>query len=138
MSRVNATPPLFNHVVFHRRRKLFKVIGLLLVLGGLFTIVDMVSTIPIPLTGYRAVFVGVVLLIFGFLSLYKGYKLPLEEANELIHRRGRGITESELVHEMRVDRATAQRIITALIRKGFLRTSADRASQTEEVFEPVQ
>lgn len=138
MSRINATPSEFNHAAFHRRRKLFKVIGLLLVLGGLFTIADMMSEVPIPLTGYRAVFVGVVLLIFGFLSLYKGYKLPLEEANELIHRRGRGITESEIVHEMRVDRATAKRILAALIQKGFLRSAADRGSQTEEVFEPVQ
>ena len=138
MSRINATPSAFNYSAFHHRRKLFKVIGLLLVLGGLFTIADMMSEVPIPLTGYRAIFVGVLLLIFGFLSLYKGYKLPLEEANELIHRRGRGITESELVHEMRVDRATAKRIVAALIQKGFLRSAADLGSQTEEVFEPVQ
>ena len=128
----------FNYALFHTKRKFFKILGLLLVLGGLFTIVDMMSEVPIPLTGYRAVFVGVVLLIFGFLSLYKGYKLPIEEALDLIHRRGRGITESELVHEMRVDRATAGRLIKELIRKGFLRSSAAGSSETEQVFEPVQ
>jgi hypothetical protein len=127
----------FNIFDFHRRRKRLKIAGLLLVLLGLFTIVDMVSSIPIPLTGMKAVYAGVVLIIFGFISLYHGYKLPLAEAIELIHGSGRSITASELVHKMRVDRSTADKIIQALIRKGFLRTSADR-SQTEEVFDPVQ
>lgn len=129
---------IFNYNAFHRRRKLSKVAGLLLVLAGLFTIVDMMAAVPIPLTGYRAVFVGLFLLILGLISLYKGYKLPIEEAVELIHRRGRGITESELVHEMRVDKATAQRIIHALIQKGFLRRGAHPSNQVEEVFDPVQ
>ncbi|HLP78317.1 MAG TPA: hypothetical protein VK327_15535 [Candidatus Paceibacterota bacterium] len=127
----------FNNVTFHRRRKLLKITGLVLILAGIFTILDMVSTFPIPLTGMRAIYAGLVLLIFGFLSLYQGYKLPLAEAIELIHSRGRGITASELVHQMRVDRETADRIIAALIRKGFLRTSAQR-HDAEEVFDPVQ
>ncbi|HEY9509324.1 MAG TPA: MarR family transcriptional regulator [Verrucomicrobiae bacterium] len=122
---------------FHRRRRRLKIIGLVLILAGVFTILDMVSTIPIPLTGMRAIFAGVVLLIFGFLAVYHGYKLPLAEAIELIHGNGRGITASELVHQMRVDRATATRIIDALIRKGFLRTSAER-HEAEEVYDPVQ
>jgi hypothetical protein len=127
----------FNSAAFHRRRKLLKIAGLVLILLGLFTILDMVSTFPIPLTGMRAVFAGLALLIFGFLSLYHGYKLPLAEAIELIHGSGRGITASELVHQMRVDRGTADRIIQALIRKGFLRTSGER-HEAEEVFDPVQ
>jgi hypothetical protein len=130
-------PAGFNNAAFHRRRKLLKLAGLGLILLGLFTILDMVSTFPIPLTGMRAIYAGVVLLIFGFLSLYQGYKLPIAEAIELIHSSGRGITASELVHQMRVDRATAERIIAALIRKGFLRTSAER-HEAEEVYDPVQ
>lgn len=130
-------PSEFNNATFHRRRKILKLAGLVLVLGGLFTILDMVSTVPIPLTGMRAVFAGLVLLIFGFLALYQGYKLPLTEAIELIHSRGQGITASELVHLMRVDKPTADRIIQALIRKGFLRTSSDRG-KAEEVFDPVR
>lgn len=129
---------VFNYNAFHRRRKISKTIGWLLVIGGLFTIVDMMATVPIPLTGYRAIFAGLVLLVLGFISLYKGYKLPIEEAVELIHRRGRGVTESEIVHEMRVDKPTARRIIEALIQKGFLRRSVHPESQVEEVFEPVQ
>ena len=128
----------FNYNAFHRRRRFYKALGLILVLAGLFTIADMMSEVPIPLTGYRAVFVGTVLLIFGFMSTYNGYKLPLDEAIELIHRRSTGITASEIVHEMRVDRATAERIIQGLIRKGFLRTSAESHSRTEEVFDPVK
>jgi len=130
-------PPSFDNAAFHRRRKILKIAGLVLILSGLFTILDMMSEVPIPLTGMRAVFTGLVLLIFGFLALYHGYKLPLPEAIELIHGRGRGITASELVHLMRVDKPTANRIIQALIRKGYLRTSADR-DQAEEVFDPVQ
>lgn len=130
-------PAGFNNVSFHRRRAILKTAGLVLVLTGLFTILDLVSTVPIPLTGMRAVFTGLVLLIFGFLALYHGYKLPIPEAIELIHGRGRGITASELVHLMRVDRATADRIIQTLVRKGFLRTSAQR-DEAEEVFDPVQ
>lgn len=128
---------IFNYQTFHRRRKAFKVSGLALVLLGVFTIVDMAWNVPIPLTGFRALAAGLVLIIFGTLCLYHGYKLPLEEAIEIIHTRGKGITASELVHEMRVDRVTANRIIDALLRKGFLRSSAQR-SDAEEVFDPVQ
>jgi uncharacterized membrane protein len=131
-------PANFDYHTFHRRRKLVKFIGLVLVLAGLFTIVDMMSEIPIPLTGYRAVFAGTVLILFGIILLYQGYKLPLDEALELIHERGRGITESELVHDMRVDGPTATRIIGALIAKGFLRRASAQGDATEEVFEPVR
>ena len=131
-------PANFDYHTFHRRRKLFKAIGLVLVLAGLFTILDMMSEIPIPLTGYRAVFAGTALILFGIMLLYQGYKLPLDEALELIHERGRGVTESELVHDMRVDRPTAGRIIRALIDKGFLRRATEQAGHAEEVFEPVR
>jgi hypothetical protein len=131
-------PANFDYHTFHRRRKLFKVIGLVLVLAGLFTLLDMISEIPIPLTGYRAIFAGTVLMLFGIMLLYHGYKLPLDEALELIHERGRGVTESELVHDMRVDRPTAGRIIRALIAKGFLRRATEQSGHAEEVFEPVR
>ena len=78
------------------------------------------------------------LILFGIIFLYHGYKLPLEEALELIHERGRGVTESEIVHDMRVDRPTATRIVRALIAKGFLRRATEQSAQTEEVFEPVR
>lgn len=130
-------PAGFNNAAFHRRRSIMKFAGLVLVLIGLFTILDMVSNVPIPLTGMRAIFTGLVLLIFGFLALYQGFKLPLAEAIEIIHGRGQGITASELVHLMRVDISTANRIIQALVRKGHLRTSADR-DKAEEVFDPVR
>lgn len=138
MKHSDTTASEFNYSAFHRRRKFLKVLGLCLVLGGLFTILDLMSEIPIPLTGYRAIFVGTVLMIFGFLSLYHGYKLPVDEALELVHRKGRGITPSELVHDMRVDRPTAQRIIEAMIRRGFLRRATEQTGHTEEVFEPVR
>jgi uncharacterized membrane protein len=138
MSRRISMTDEFNLHAFHRRRKLLKIVGLVLVLLGLFTIIDMMSEIPIPLTGYRAIFAGTVLIIFGLLSLYHGYKLPLDEALDLVHRRGRGITEGELVHDMRIDRATARRIVQALISKGFLRRATEQAGATEEVFEPVR
>ena len=132
-------PANFDHRIFHRRRKLFKVIGLVLVLGGLFVLLNMMGEIPEePLKGYSAVFGGTVLILFGIIFLYHGYKLPLEEALELIHERGRGVTESEIVHDMRVDRPTATRIVRALIAKGFLRRATEQSAQTEEVFEPVR
>ncbi len=132
-------PKDFNHRAFHRRRKLLKWIGLLFGLGGLFTLVNVMGEMPDePLKGTSAVFAGATLILFGIIFLYQGYKLPLAEAIELVHERGRGVTESELVHDMRVDRATAGRIIRALIDKGFLRRAADQSSQTEEVFEPVR
>ena len=127
----------FNHRMFHRRRKLLKVAGLVLVLIGLYAIIDMMGEVPTPFRGLRAIFMGTVMLIFGLLALYNGYKLPLDEAIELIHRSGRSVTESEIVHEMRVDRLTAKRILEALIQKGFLRRATDNENRTEEVFEPV-
>ena len=135
MTRGNATE--FNFAAFHARRKILKITGIVLVVGGLFTIVDMMSNVPIPLTGVRAVFVGLLLLILGLVSMYNGYKLPLTEAIDLIHGRGRGITASELVHLMRVDLVTADRIIQRLIEKGFLRTSTE-STQAEPVFDPVK
>ena len=130
-------PLEFDFPAFHRRRKMLKITGIVLAIGGLFTIVDMMSEIPIPLTGARAVFVGLLLIVLGLVALYNGYKLPLEEAINLIHGRGRGVTASELVHMMRIDRITADRIIQRLIDKGFLRSSTDGA-QAEVVFEPVR
>lgn len=91
-----------------------------------------------PLKGTSAIFAGTVLILFGIISLYEGYKLPLPEAIDLIHERGRGVMESELVHDMRVDRPTATRIIRALIAKGFLRRATDQSTHPEEVFEPVR
>ena len=127
----------FNYYAFHRQRKFFKIGGFVLTLLGIFTIIDMAWKVPIPLTGVRALFTGLILILAGVICLYQGYKLPLEEALEIIHQRGRGITASELVHEMRVDRITADRMIDALVQKGFLRSSANRDA-TEEVFEPVK
>ena len=127
----------FDYYAFHRRRKFLKVGGLVVTLLGIFTIIDMAWKVPIPLTGVRALFTGLVLIGFGVVCLYQGYKLPLEEALEIIHQRGRGITACELVHEMRVDRVTADRMINALVRKGFLRSSASR-DNFDEVFEPVR
>jgi hypothetical protein len=127
----------FDYHTFHRHRKFLKWFGFGLVLLGLFTIVDMMSEVPIPLTGYRAIFAGTVLIIFGMIALYKGYKLPIEEALELVRQRGRGITESELVHEMLVDRVTARRLINALVQKGFLHAGAG-GQAAEQVYEPVR
>ena len=70
--------------------------------------------------------------------MYYGYRLPLEEAIQLIHDRHQGITESELVHAMCVDQVTAQRILQALIKKGFLRAPSQRTVRTEQVYEPVR
>ena len=132
-------PENFDHRVFHRRRKLFKVIGLVLGLAGLFVLLNIMGELPDdPLKGVSAIFAGTVLMLLGILFLYQGYKLPLEEALELIHERGRGVTESEIVHDMRVDRPTAGRILRALIAKGFLRRATEQPSHAEEVFEPVR
>jgi hypothetical protein len=127
----------FDYHRFHRGRKILKLTGLVLTLAGLATIIDMPWRVPIPLTGIRALIVGVVLIIFGVICLYHGYKLPLNEAIEIIHQRGEGITALELIHAMRVDRMTANRIIEALVRKGFLRSTVDR-SNTEPVFDAVK
>lgn len=130
----------FNYAAFHRRRKLIKGVGMGLVAAGVFTIVDMVSTIPIPLTGSRAVFAGTALLLGGLYALYQGYKLPVEEALYLIRRRERGITASELVHDMLVDRVTADRLIVAMVRRGFLRRASGQTGEAsaEELFDPVR
>src|SRR5262245_804281 len=127
----------FNYYAFHRQRKYLKVGGLVLTVLGIFTIIDMAWKVPIPLTGVRALFAGLLLISLGVVCLYQGYKLPLDEALEIIHQRGRGITASELVHEMRVDRVTADRMINALVQKGFLRSSAN-GDALDEVFEPVR
>ena len=128
----------FNWAGFHLRRKAFKLAGLIMIFAGLYTLLDLMGEIPTPFRGSRAVVVGLALLVFGLVALYHGYKLPVEEALELVHRKARGITESEIVHDMRVDRLTAQRLIAALIAKGFLRRAADQSSATDEVFEPVK
>jgi len=131
----------FNWAGFHRRRKFLKLVGVVMVIGGLYTLVDMMGEIPDAPTlfrGNRAIVAGMALIIFGLLALYHGYKLPVEEALDLVHRKGRGLTESELVHDMRVDRATAHRILELLIAKGFVRRATDQAGATEEVFEPVK
>lgn len=129
----------FNWAGFHRRRKFLKLTGVVMLVVGLYTLVDMMGEIPVTLfRGNRAIVAGTALIIFGLLALYQGYKLPLEEALDLVHRKGRGVTESELVHDMRVDRITAHRILEALIAKGFVRRGSDQTGATDQVFEPVK
>ena len=131
----------FNWAGLHRRRKFLKLTGFALVVGGLYTLVDMMGEIPDAPTlfrGNRAIVAGTALVLFGLLALYHGYKLPVEEALDLVHRKGRGVTESELVHDMRVDRTTAHRLLEALIAKGFIRRGTEQTGATEEVFEPVK
>ena len=128
----------FNWAAFHRRRKVFKLAGLIMVIVGLYTLLDLLGEVPTPFRGTRAIVVGSTLILFGLIALYQGYRLPLDEALDLVHRKGRGVTESEIVHDMRVDRVTARRLIDELIRQGFLRRATEQASATEEVFEPVK
>jgi hypothetical protein len=127
----------FNYYRFHRRRQVLKVVGLILVIGGAFTILDMSWKLPIPLTGSKALLVGLVMIGFGAAAVYNGYKLPVAEAIEILHQRGRGITASELIHLMRVDRLTADRIIAVLLERGFLKSSA-KSNDAEEVFDVVK
>jgi hypothetical protein len=127
----------FNYYRFHRRRQLLKTVGLVLTIAGFCTILDMAWRVPIPLTGSKAVLVGLVLMGFGVAAIYNGYKLPVAEAIEILHQRNNGITASELIHLMRVDRVTADRIIAVLLEKGFLKSSAKR-NDTEEVFDVVK
>ena len=129
----------FNWAGFHRRRKFLKLTGVVMLVVGLYTLVDMMGEIPATLfRGNRAIVAGTALIIFGLLALYQGYKLPLEEALDLVHQKGRGVTESELVHAMRVDRTTAHRILEGLIAKGFIRRGTERTGASDEVFEPVK
>ena len=131
----------FNWAGFHRRRKFLKFVGFAMVIGGLYTLVDMMGEIPDAPTlfrGNRAIVAGAALIICGLLALYQGYKLPVEEALDLVHRKGRGVTESELVHDMRVDRITAHRILEALIARGFIRRGTEQTGASDEVFEPVK
>jgi hypothetical protein len=127
----------FNYYRFHRRRQLLKTVGLVLIIAGLCTVLDMAWRVPIPLTGSKAILVGLVLLGFGATAIYSGYKLPIAEAIEILHQRNDGITASELIHLMRVDRITADRIIAVLVEKGFLKSSAKR-NEAEQVFDVVK
>ena len=129
--------PEFDYHKFHRRRTLLKTAGWVLLGVGLFVVLDMFFRAPVPLRGLRGLFAGIGVIIVGVISLYSGYKLPVAEALEIIHRRGRGISASELIHEMRVDQVTANRIIEALLQKGFLRSSSGNTN-AEEVYEVVQ
>ena len=129
--------PDFDYHKFHRRRTILKTTGWVLLGLGLFAVLDMFFREPMPLRGLKGLAAGVVIIILGALALYGGYKLPIAEALEIIHRRGRGISASELIHEMRVDKVTANRILDALLQKGFLRSSSGNTN-AEEVFEVVQ
>ena len=127
----------FNYYRFHRRRQMLKTAGWAAVAIGLFCMLDMFFKEPMPLRGRNAVFAGVSLLAIGGVLLNAGYKLPITEAIEILHQRGQGITASEIIHLMRVDRVTADRIIAVLVEKGFLKSSA-RRDETEQVFDVVK
>ncbi len=127
----------FDYHKFHRRRQMLKTAGWIALAVGLFCILDMFFKEPMPLRGRTAVFAGLVLLGLGGVLLNAGYKLPVNEAIEILHDKGDGITASELIHLMRVDRLTAERIIAALVEKGFLKSSS-RRSETEEVYDVVR
>ncbi len=128
----------FNYYKFHRRRQTLKTAGWVAVAVGLFFVLDMFFKEPMPFNKRTAVFAGLGLLVTGGFLLNAGYKLPVAEAIEIIHQNGKGgITASELIHLMRVDRLTANRIIAVLMEKGFLKSSSKR-NDTEEVFDAVK
>lgn len=127
----------FNYHKFHRSRQLLKTTGWILLVLGFIFILDLFFREPMPLSGRKAIYAGLACLALGSTSLYAGYRLPLDEAIEIIHQRGQGITASELIHLMRVDRVTADRIIAALVEKGFLKSSSKR-NDVEEVFDAVR
>lgn len=127
----------FNYYRFHRRRQMLKTAGWVAVALGLFCLLDMFFKEPMPLRGRTAIFAGLSLLAVGAVLLNAGYKLPVTEAIEILHQRGQGITASELIHLMRVDRVTADRIIAVLLEKGFLKSSA-RRNEAEQVFDVVK
>ena len=129
--------PDFDYHRFHRRRTLIKTTGWILLGLGLFGVLEMFFREPMPLRGLRGLAAGVLFVIIGAICLWSGYKLPVAEALEIIHRRGRGISASELIHEMRVDQTTANRIIEALLQKGFLRSSSGNTN-AEEIYDVVQ
>ncbi len=126
----------FNYHKFHRQRQTIKTIGWVLLGLGLFAVLDLFFREPMPLRGLKGLYAGLALLVVAGLTLYSGYKLPVAEALEIIHQHGRGISVGELIHEMRVDRVTADRIIAELVEKGFLRASGD--SNAEKVYEAVR
>ena len=127
----------FNYYRFHRRRQMLKTAGWVAVAVGLFCLLDLFFKEPMPLRGRAAIFAGLSLLAVGAVLLNAGYKLPVTEAIEILHQRGQGITASELIHLMRVDRLTADRLIAVLVEKGFLKSSA-RRNDAEEVFDVVK
>ena len=128
----------FNYYKFHRRRQTLKTAGWVAVAVGLFFVFDMFFKEPMPFNKRATVFAGLGLLVTGGFLLNAGYKLPVTEAIEIIHQNGKeGITASELVHLMRVDRLTANRIIAVLMEKGFLKSSS-RRNDAEEVFDAVK
>jgi hypothetical protein len=127
----------FNYHRFHRRRQMLKTAGWAAVAIGLFCLLDLFFKEPMPLRGRPAIFAGLSLLAIGGVLLNAGYKLPVTEAIEILHQRHEGITASELIHLMRVDRVTADRIIAILLEKGFLKSSAKR-SEAEQVFDVVK
>jgi hypothetical protein len=129
--------PDFDYHRFHRRRTLIKTTGWVLLCLGIFVVIDMFFRAPVPLRGLRGLFAGISVIVLGALCLWSGYKLPVTEALEIIHRRGRGISASELIHEMRVDKLTANRIIEALLQKGFLRSSSGNTN-AEQVYDVVR
>lgn len=128
----------FNYYKFHSRRQTLKMAGWVAVAVGLFFVFDMFFKEPMPFNKRATVFAGLGLLVTGGFLLNAGYRLPVAEAIEIIHQNGKGgITASELVHLMRVDRLTANRIIAVLMEKGFLKSSS-RRNDTEEVFDTVK
>ncbi len=128
----------FNYNKFHRRRQMLKTTGWVAVAVGLFFVLDMFFKEPMPFNKRTTVFAGLGLLVAGGFLLNAGYRLPVAVAIEIIHQSGKdGITASELVHLMRVDRLTANRIIAVLMEKGFLKSSS-RRNDAEEVFDAVK
>lgn len=116
----------FDHQMFNAKRKTLKTFGWVALGLGLLTIVDMSSNFPIPLTGVRAILTGLALIIVGMVLLYRGYKLPLQEAMDWIYSQdpGTGVSVSHLVENMRVDRNTAGLILNCLHKDGYLRGEA--------------
>jgi hypothetical protein len=117
----------FDHESLHQKRHNMKILGWILLGLGILTIIDMSSNVPIPLTGLRAILVGSSLAVAGAVGLYFAYRLPVKEALDWIYEAGpNGVSVSDLISEMRVNRTTAAAILESLIRQGYIQANVSR------------
>jgi len=123
----------FSVTDFKRKRKLLQQAGKWVFFGGVvWSLIDCFTSFPTPARGPFALAVGGPLMILGAILYIKGVSLPLKEMTQMASYQKKEVwTVVDLVNEWDLSHATAEKILDAMVQRGYAEFLPDESRRNE-------